>query len=331
MRIAFVLAAAMVVAAGCGDSGGERPDGRDEVAANQQVANGPASAVGPISFRRYDPVPDEKYANGKRLAAQIAQDVLTYPRGATPTAVAQQIAPPGADAQALSDAITPLVDPEMRSGAKVIYPQLSGVTATSLGAMVVVRQVLEDAKGRRRFETRVLDVRLRRQGGPWQFDRIGSIGGRPRARPYGLPAAATRVVDHRNITLSDSARWDIYSGQVDDALLDRLADLANRYPIAVSVLTAGHPRNVWKTDRPSAHAAGFAADIYAVGGRLVVRQPQADMPAYGLARAAISGGARQVGSPWNLGEGSITDDVHADHVHIQQRAFPGQSRESSEP
>lgn len=295
---------------GAGDRGGEADLG--------QVANGPRPAAGPIAFRAYAPAPEEKYANGKRLAARIAQGVTTYGRGASAAEVAREVAGADADVRDLAEAIGSLIEPGMRSGGDVVYPQLSGVTPTTLGAMVVVRQVLEDEAGRRKSTTRVLDIRLRRNGGPWQLDRVGSVGGSRRTRPKQLAAEAARVVDHPRITLTDSARWDIYSGRVDPALLRRLAELADQHPISVGVLTAGHPRNVWNTDRRSAHTDGYAADIYAVGRRLVVRQQAVGTPAYELARAAVSGGARQVGSPWTFGPGSFSDDVHADHLHIQQ-------------
>jgi hypothetical protein len=208
----------------------------------------------------------------------------------------------------------------MQSSGRVVYPQLSGVAPTSLGAMVVVRQRLQRPDGSGDTITRVIDVRLRRAGGPWWFDRIGYVGGRPLPRPQTLSMPANRLLDNRNIALSDSARWDIYRGDVDDALLRALDAVADRRRISVSVLRSGHPRHVWATARPSAHSRGYAADIYAVDGQLVTRQREAGSPAYALAASLVDDGAAQVGSPWIIGPGgrrSFSDEVHQDHVHVQ--------------
>lgn len=76
--------------------------------------------------------------------------------------------------------------------------------------------------------------------------------------------------------------------------------------------------------------AGFCAALHAerlpedaVDGRLVARQREAGSPAHTLTRELISGGAFQVGSPWalpGLGFRSFTDEVHLDHIHLQQAA-----------
>jgi hypothetical protein len=314
-----LLAGCVVVLAACGgDTAGPlAPDAGRPTGA--KAAPAPAD-TGPIAFPAYEPAEVEKYPNAKRLAAEVARRATTYGRGSTALDVARRLEAGDADLATLARVIEPLVEPGMRSGGEVVYPQLSGVTPTSFGAMVIVRQTLEAVDGSRRSVTRVLDVRLRRSAGPWQLDTLASVGGTPRALPANLSAAARRFLDHPAITMSDSARWDVHRGEVDDALLSVLADAADTRPISVGILAAGHPRNVWMTDRRSAHSSGYAADIYAVGGRLVVRQQQVGSPAYELAKELADGGARQLGSPWTFGAGSFTDDVHADHVHVQQSA-----------
>jgi hypothetical protein len=274
---------------------------------------------------RFEPDPAEPYANGKRLAGRIALRALTYPHGASATAVARRITSSSAARRRLARVLEPAVDPKMRSRGEVVYPQLSGVTSTSLGAMVVVRQRLEDAGGERRTITRVLDVRLRRSGGPWSLDRIASVGGRPIARPAGLSAEAKAVLDSPRITLSDSARWDIRAGDVDNALLGALSRLSKRHRFSVGILRSGHPTRVWDTVRVSAHSRGLAADIYAVDGQLVLRQRDVGSPAHSLASSLVARGAEQVGSPWQLAagsRGSFTDAVHQDHVHVQWSPLP---------
>lgn len=274
----------------------------------------------PLTFRAYEPRRIEEYPNAKRIAGRIVQALTTYDTGASASAVAAAISP-ARDPSALARSIAPLVQSSRRSAGEILYAQLSGVTTRSLGAMVVVRQHLEDRRGSRTTVTRVVDVRLRRAGGPWRLDRVGSVGGRAVRRPRTLATAAARVVDHPNIALPDSARWDIYRGNVDDRLLRTLARVADRRRIAVAVLRTGHPANVWATSRESAHTAGYAADIYAVDGRLVIGQRATGTPAHQLARRLIAGGAAQVGSPWLLppgGRRSFTDVVHQDHIHLQQ-------------
>ena len=272
-------------------------------------------------MERYQPSADEEFPNGKRLAARIAQRALTYRRGTTPRQVAAALAPSRVDAGRLARAVAPAVHPDKWSAAEVIYPQLSGVTDTSLGAMVVVRQLTQAGNGDRRAVTRVVDVRLRRSGGPWALDAITSVGGRPVDRRDRLPTSARRVLASPNITLPDSARWDILSGRVDVELLRALARAARTQRLSVAVVRAGHPRNVWATDRPSAHSAGAAVDVFEVDGRPVISQREPGSPAYALAERFYAGGAYQLGSPWVFGTGgarSFTDAVHQDHIHLQQ-------------
>lgn len=289
-------------------------------------AREPTTPAAPASRPQVEPfVPDsaEVYTDAKRLAGRLAQAVLTYRRGATAREVAASLPDARVSTQKLTRTLEPVVDPGMRSAGEVIYPQLSGVTETSLGAMVVVRQTLEDADGRRGSVTRVLDVRLRRvPGGQWSLDTIGSVGGTAVSRPPSLPSEAKQVLDHPRIDLPDSARWDIYRGNVDRSLLVALEKVADQHELSIAVLGSGHPPNVWATNRPSAHSRGFAADIYAVDGRLVIRQRRPGSAAHAAAQAFFSGGARQLGSPWSFGGGerSFTDAVHQDHIHLQQSA-----------
>jgi hypothetical protein len=269
----------------------------------------------------YEPGSDEEYANGKRLAGRVAQRALTYVRGATPREVADSLPPTQMRPARLARVIAPAVDSQMRSVGKVIYPQLSGVTDSSLGAMVVVRQTLLSDDGQARRLTRVLDVRLRLSRERWSLDRVASVGGTPAPRPASPSPAARRVLDDANITLSDSARWDLHRGVVDEALLTALATAAEQHELSISVFKSGHPHNVWGTVRPSAHSNGLAADIYAVDGRPVIAQRRASGDAYDVASTLFANGASQLGSPWVFGSGgprSFTDAVHQDHLHIQQ-------------
>jgi hypothetical protein len=308
----FALALALVVLSCGGD------DASSSTAGGASEVEDSPSAYLP---KAYTPDPAEDYANGKRLAARIAQRTLTYEPGTSPLELARSLPRSATGEQEMARILAPSVDDERSSVGEVVYPQLSGVTPSSMGAMVITRQVLQDADGEREIVVRVLDVRLRLSGDAWALEEIASVGGAPVARPTSLPAAAERVLDNPNITLSDSARWDVYAGRVDDSLLDALANASEQHELFVGIIRSGHPTNVWATSRPSAHSQGLAADIHAVDGRLVVHQQRTGSAAYDLAQELAAGGAYQLGSPWVFGAGgvsSFTDPVHRDHLHLQQ-------------
>lgn len=324
--VILALAAAWILrqdtesASGQGGPPPSRTTTAEPTTVTEPEAEPPPFSVPQEQFAPYEPPAEELYVNGKRLAGRVAQELATFPPGATTRELASRIVVASGGQAALERTLAPLLDPARRSAGETLYVQFSGVTATTLGAMVVVRQHLEDAAGDREEVVRVMDVRLSRTDGPWSLDTVASVGGAPVPRPAELSPAATRVLDHPDIELPDTARWDIHRG-VDDALLVALADAADRWPIAVSVLRTGHPPNVWGGDRRSAHASGYAADIYAVDGELVVRQSAEGSSAYRLTAALLDAGARQVGSPWVLppgGRRSFSDRVHSDHIHLQQ-------------
>lgn len=273
------------------------------------------------SFALYEPPADEPYTNGKRLAGRVAQQLATFRPRASIDEISNGVAPVGQRPTELARIVAPLLAPEYRSTGEVIYVQLSGVTATTLGAIVLVRQHLEDATGTRDVVVRVMDVRLRlTDGASWSLDRVASVGGSPVQRPENISPAAARVLDHPNIRLPDTVRWDIYRGLIDVGLLRALSDAADRWPFAVMVLRTGHPNDIWATGRRSAHSFGGAVDIYAVDGKLVLHQRAKGSSAYRLASTFLTAGAAKVGSPWILPAGggrSFTDRVHQDHLHLQ--------------
>ena len=316
---------------GCGD-GTERTAPQPKAAVSSTTVQPDATSTAtPFAmpqqrFAPYEPPAEEPYANGKRLAGRIAQRLATFPPLATTGELARGVTADLKRRTELERIVAPLLDPTRRSTGDVLYVQLSGVTATTLGAMVLVRQHLEDAAGIRELVVRVMDVRLRRTDGPWSIDSVASVGGAAVRRPASVSPAAARVLDHPNIQLSDTARWDIHRGGIDNGLLRALADAADRWSLAVTVLRTGHPPRVWGTGRPSAHSAGYAADVYAVDGTLVLRQRANGSSAQRLAAAFLAAGATQVGSPWILppgGKRSFTDRVHQDHIHVQHTISQG--------
>lgn len=317
--LAFALT---VIVAGCGGSG--EPSAAKTP--NTIGAGPPPVPAAPDTepvlepAPRWEPSDGEPLPNAKRLAAEFVRAATTYPVGSTAeqVAIAARDATGGPEA-GLADRLRPLVHGDRASSGEVVYPQLAGDAGLTAGVMVLVRQTTLDHERRRRSVTRVIDVRLARDpGGPWRIAEIGGVGGTETERPGNLSTAARRALDHPRLFLSDSARWDIFRGEIDDALLRALADAADSRSLSVLVLRSGHPREVWATTRRSAHHAGRAADVYAVSGLLVVRQRQRDSSAFLAAQGLLSAGAAQVGSPWDFGIGrrSFTDLVHQDHLHV---------------
>ena len=342
-RLFWVVVFVVSFAAGVGGLRWGDSERTSDAASMRATATPGASAATPIPVTRvarplsnklrrlklYEPPVGEPYANGKRLAGRVGQKLTTFGPDTSAPELARSVGAAGAPAAALSRIVAPLLASARRSTGEVVYVQLSGVTVSTLGAMVIVRQHVEGPGGRRTLLVRVVDVRLRRTNGPWRLDRVASVGGTPARRPARISRAAARVLEHPNITLPDTARWDIHRGLIDEALLRALASAADRWPFAVSVLRTGHPPNVWATKRPSAHAVGKAADIYAVESRLVLRQTAMGSSAQRLASAFLAAGAVQVGSPWVLAPGgrrSFSDRVHRDHLHVQQSRSLGRSR-----
>jgi len=316
-RLAIVMVLALPLA-GCasGSDGPSEPRGARMPAQEEKVPSQPPKVEPWVAGS------GEDQAEAKELAARIAQTALRYPRGSSALEVAERVAGPGAPAKALAPTISAAVRPQWRSWARVVYPQLSGLGIDTVGTMVVVDQTVESPAGDRTTFRRVLDIRLRRAGEGYALDLLGSIGGDPVQRPADLSPAASRIVDDPRITLSDSARWDIYRGKVDDGLIEAILAIAERHTVAIGPLVSGHPLNVWETARVSAHSQGLAADIYAVDGELVAEQRSSSATAANqIAAGFLEGGAVQVGSPLLVAEAgvrSLTDGVHQDHVHVQQ-------------
>jgi hypothetical protein len=314
----LLLALAIVIAAVAG--GG---DSKDEQSRAQRGAPATETAGAPAAPRpaAYEPPRGDVSRVIKRLSGRAAERLTTYPAGTTARELAARIVNRGGTAGTTARAVRPLLSPGASTG-RVLYPQLGGLTATEASVMVVVRQRVQAAERPATTVTRTLDVRLRRSNTGWGVDHLASAGGSPVAAPERLSPEARKVLGDPRIRLPDSARWDIYRGEVDEGLLRAMAAAAKRAPYAVTVIDSGHPRNVFATSRPSAHSAGSAVDIYEVDGRLVVRQRGQGTPAYSFARALYGARAYQLGSPWAFtgGGSSFTDAVHQDHIHLQQAA-----------
>ena len=266
----------------------------------------------------------------KQVAGSFAQAIATYD---AVNGAPQPLATTGyiGTSRQLAAAAAPLRTPGRWSRAEVEFVQYGGLTpvspdATSGVAMVVLRQVLQDQTGAMTIVRRTLDLRLQLDSGIWQIEELASAGGNPLARPQQLSVPAQRLLDDKRVDLPDSARWDIYSGQIADELLSAMLRLADVARYRATVLKTGHPERVvdGRASAPvSAHFRGRAVDIYALDD-----VPVADAPPELIRSVMQTSGSiasvSQVGGPEGFdfdagGRRYLTNLVHADHLHVAVR------------
>ena len=263
----------------------------------------------------YQPVPGEPVPELKQLAADVLQDIGTYELGA---AGAASLRLRGRGSPAVMEASAALLVPTAASAIDIVYPQLGGLTDTEASVMVVFRQRLLEG-GQERSVTRTADVRLQLTPTGWSVSTIASLGGDPVA-PGPQSPSAQAVLSSERIDLPDSARWDIQAGRLDDRVLQLLDRLDDQNTISVTVLSSGHPHNVFATDLVSNHSVGRGVDVWAVNGIPVVSQRGPTSPVRDLVEQLLEEGVTELGSPWDLdGPGrsrSFTNTVHQDHLHL---------------
>lgn len=324
-RRALLLAGASVLT-GCAEDRGPGPRtlGRDR--ANRPKPPPPPSPSPPAPAPYQAPVGDA-LPNFKQVAGRFAQALATYDAAADaprPLPSAGYVGTP----QELDTAAAPLRAAGRFSRAEVEFVQYGGLTpvspqATSGVAMVVLRQVLQDEAGETSIVRRTLDVRLRQEAGIWQVERLASAGGTPIGRPTQLSMPAQRVLDDARIDLPDSARWDIYSGQISEDLLRVMLRLADVTRLRATVLKTGHPERVvdGRTSAPvSAHWRGRAVDIYGLDDVPVAEAAPAVIRSVMQTAGSIAA-VSQVGGPEGFdfdarGRRYLTNLVHADHLHV---------------
>jgi hypothetical protein len=301
---------------------GERPTAPSTaVAAPSTVA--PETTAAPAAQAQhasYALVPGEVHTEAKMVASRIAEELTNYgPRDSLDDAVERVIryASGGIDASAVAAAAAVVALPGRASSGRVVYPQLGGLDPhrdpRRCSVMVVVEQQFDGIA-----VTRCLDIRLRRAD-TWRLEALADLSGFPVAAPADTSPMARRALEHERLELPDSARWDIYEGRVDDRVLTELVHLAEHVPIAVSTFCRGHPYDVFGTGRVSAHMAGRAVDVWAVG-EPVVSQRNPGSVAHSVAQAIHrEARVKNFGSPWafdGAGGRSFTDPVHDDHFHL---------------
>lgn len=262
------------------------------------------------------PVPGEVLPEVKKLAADVIQAIGTYKEGGGTLAGAGQRLPATA-APALAQEALPLLVPTAQAAVDIIYPQLSGLTKTDAGIMMVFRQRLLE-KADERAITRVADMRFKLVAGGWTASQIILAVPPPPVRA--MSAVARSVLDNGRIRLPEPARWDIQAGIVDDRVLRLLLLIAQERTVDVTVFAGGHPRNVFGTARISNHIAGRAVDVWAVGDVPVISQRDRAGYLYGLTRSLLAQGVTELGAPWDF-DGpakatSFANTVHMDHLHL---------------
>ena len=321
-RRALLLAGAVALTGCSTDPGpGGRPPEGDSTNRPKPPPPAPAAYQAPAG----DALPDFK-----QIAGRFAQAIATYDAVDGPP---QPLPTTGyvGTSQELAAAAAPLRTPGRWSRAEVEFVQYGGLTpvspeAKSGVAMVVLRQVLQDRTGATTIVRRTLDLRLQQDGGSWQVEELASAGGSPLARPQQLSVPAQRLLDDKRVDLPDSARWDIYSGQIAEDLLSVMLRLADVARLRATVLKTGHPERVvdGRASAPvSAHWRGRAVDIYALDDvPIAAAAPEAIRSVMQTAGSIAS--VSQVGGPEGFdfdagGRRYITNLVHADHLHVAVR------------
>ncbi len=284
---------------------------------------GPTTTTEPTlaSVPPFEPAASEVLKERKRLGGQFAQALLTYDPETSAESHAEGLRARFGilDNDGLVDLAAEAMAPGSQSAATVRYAQMGGNRPTKASLMVWVDVERLSPTGVRSTESRVVDVRVELVDDAWTVSRLASAGGPAVERPEDLSELAASVVDHPQISMADSARWDIYSGHTTLAMLERMLEVADLMDYSVLVLSRGHPYRVFATESVSRHSVGQAMDVYEVGGQRVVDSRFEDSPTWTLARTLFDQGIRSIGSPWafdGFGGRSFTDDVHQDHLHI---------------
>ena len=314
MKRLIVPLIGLLAVGGC-TSGTERAAPPEFVPAPVETPTTAAPVLRPAD--PYATPPNEIEPEVKRAAAAALQALFSYPRGGgTVEAGKTRLAAVGAVPEAAENALR-LLDESAAATADIIYPQLGGLTPTAASVMTVVR-LRQLGSGPERSVVRTMDVRLERRSGTWTVVELASLGGDPVPRPPSPSAAALRVLDHPQIDLPDTARWDIHSGRIADRVLDTLADIADERPVGVTVLSTGHPIEVFGSTHISNHIPGRAVDLWKIGSP-VIDQRAASGPLRPLVERLLSERVTELGAPFDVdgpGGSNFANVVHQDHLHV---------------
>lgn len=318
--IAAVAGALLLLLTSCTSDDAALDDGRRETTSPQAPkATTTSTPVPTPPPARYAPVPGEPAVEAKQLASDLVQALATFPAGGgTASATLARTESLGGTSEIVA-AAAPLLDPEAAGRGEIVYPQLGGLTSTDASVMVIVHQQLDGPGGAREI-SRTVDVRLTRAATGWKVAAIASLGDGSAPPEAAASAQAMAVLGNPNVTMPDTARWDIRLGRVDARVLEVIATLAVDHTVGITTLVSGHPVEVFGTGRPSNHSAGRAVDIWSVDGQPVVSERSDGGPLRLLVQQLFDRGVEELGSPWDLdgarSSRSFTNEVHQDHLHL---------------
>ena len=303
-----------LMAGACNTDGGRAPAGARPTPTSQSTTT-TAPTLAPSE--PYVAPANEVEPQLKTAAAQALQAIFTYAPGDGTVDAAKRRLQALPALASVADKAAPLLDVEAWSESDIVYPQLGGLTPTGASVMTVVRLRRDGGRGETSV-VRTMDVRLERRGDVWTVTDLASLGGDPVEMPAELSAAARRVLDHPQIELPDTARWDIYGGRIADRLLDTLAGIADVAPVSVTVLSTGHPLEVFGSTRASNHIPGRAVDLWRVGAR-VIDARASDGPLRPQVDRLLAEKVTELGAPFDVDGpkgANFANTVHQDHLHV---------------
>lgn len=316
MRRCLIAAAAALVLGGCATGGRAGPDAAIGTPTSTTLGTTTtAPTLDPAT--PYVAPANEIEPELKTAAARALQAIFSYRPGEGTVAAAKARLASLPVLAGVADKAAPLLDGEAWAESDIVYPQLGGLTPTQASVMTVVRLRSDRGRGETNV-VRTFDVRLEKRTGVWTVVDLPSLGGDPVEPPADLSPSARRVLDHGQIELPDTARWDIYSGRIADRLLDTLAGIADVTPVAVTVLSTGHPIEVFGSTHTSNHIPGRGVDLWRVGAP-IIDQRAADGPLRSHVDRLLAEGVTELGAPFDVDGprgANFANTVHQDHLHV---------------
>jgi hypothetical protein len=132
--------------------------------------------------------------------------------------------------------------------------------------------------------------------------------------------AKNDILTNGRVSFDPSALEDIKSNVVDSKVILLIDSISKQHTIYISSIKGNHTKYVAGTNRISLHYLGKAFDIAAVDGVPVTNQRYIGSPAYKVASSLVNSanqlGIAEVGSPWNFGGISFSDEDHQNHIHV---------------
>jgi hypothetical protein len=329
-KLLAVIATMCIIVVACGTTAGRETEQVPPASTDPSTT----TTTGLPQPAAYTPLEGEPEPQAKKTAADVVQALTTYPAVDNPGQyVGPQIAQLGAPADVVRQSPRLLVSDRESTG-EIVYPQYGGLTDTEASVMVVVKQRLWEPGETTTTVERIVDVRMALEGAVWRVTGIDSDGGVPVEEPDDLPASTRRLLASTSAEIPDSSRWDIYRGDVDQRIIDFLAELSETHTFSVAVIKTGHPANVFATDRESNHTRGRAVDVWKIDGTPVLQLRGPGSPIPDFLRKVRDMGLTELGSPVDIdGPGGIswTDRLHQDHMHLAYKhPVPGEGDDPKE-